>query len=346
MRSKLLIVDDELGPRESLRMILKDKYDLTIVEDGKQALDHVIAEDVDLVLMDIKMPRMTGIEALQAIKAQKNDVEVLILTGYGSLDTAIRAMQHGAYDYVTKPFDKDDILRLVDKGLLRRSGALQLDSHKKIIEELTQDLKKDYVDTLVNLIQRLEVDYAGAIAHGLRVAHLAFHLGLSIGKDTKTLQQLRHAGLLHDMGKALPDLTSLEHHPLLGAMILRDALGQIPMLSWIEQHHEKLNGSGYPLGLKNHQISKEASILIIVNVFDNLIYPPFPGKEAPLAFQEALVKIQQHAGQEYDSELCRHLITIPQLESLWSEHERQIASCDLASRFQLELSQVRKSDGE
>ena len=123
MRKKILIVDDELGPRESLRMILKEKYDLLVAEDGQQALDQVSAQAVDLILMDIKMPRLSGIEALQAIKEGWPDVEVLILTGYGSLDTAIRAMQYGAYDYVTKPFDKDEILRLVEKGLERRQSA-------------------------------------------------------------------------------------------------------------------------------------------------------------------------------------------------------------------------------
>jgi len=120
---KILICDDELGPRESLRMILKDKYDLLFAEDGQQAVDRLSEEAVDLILIDINMPRMSGIEALQRIKEMDPDVEVLVITGYGSVDTAIQAMKYGAYDYITKPYDMNEILRLVGKGLERRQAA-------------------------------------------------------------------------------------------------------------------------------------------------------------------------------------------------------------------------------
>ncbi len=123
MDCKILICDDELGTRESLRMILKDKYQLLFAEDGQQAVDRLSDEDLDLILIDINMPRMSGIEALQRIKEMDSDVEVLVITGFGSLDTAIQAMKYGAYDYITKPFDLEAILRLVEKGLERRRAS-------------------------------------------------------------------------------------------------------------------------------------------------------------------------------------------------------------------------------
>jgi len=122
-KCNLLICDDEFGPRESLRMILKDKYDLLFAENGQQAVNQLMEQPVDLVLMDINMPRMSGIEALQKIKEIDKNVEVLVITGYGSLDTAIQAMKYGAYDYITKPFDLNEILKLVEKGIDRRQAS-------------------------------------------------------------------------------------------------------------------------------------------------------------------------------------------------------------------------------
>ncbi len=123
MSPRILICDDEIGPRESLRMILKDKYELVFAEDGQQAVDLLAEEKVDLILIDINMPRLSGIEALQRIKEIDNEVEVLVITGFGSLDTAIQAMKHGAYDYITKPFDMNAILSLVEKGMARRRAS-------------------------------------------------------------------------------------------------------------------------------------------------------------------------------------------------------------------------------
>ena len=123
MSPRILICDDEIGPRESLRMILKDKYELLFAEDGQQAVDRLAEEKVDLILIDINMPRLSGIEALQRIKEIDDEVQVLVITGFGSLDTAIQAMKYGAYDYITKPFDMNAILRLVEKGLARRRSS-------------------------------------------------------------------------------------------------------------------------------------------------------------------------------------------------------------------------------
>ncbi len=340
MQGRILIVDDELGPRESLRMILKDKYELALAEDGRKALDLVTAEDFDLILMDIKMPRMTGIEALQAIKAVRKDVEVLILTGYGSLDTAIRAMRYGAYDYVAKPFDKDDILRLVEKGLMRRRNALQLAAHGEEIERLTGEVERDYAGTLTRLIEQVDWKDTFTLPHSLRVAHLAFHLGLAAGMEPGVLQDLRHGGLVHDLGKALVDGAPVEHHPALGGRILRGVLGACPLADWVEQHHERSDGSGYPMGLTQNQMPRESALLSLVNAFDRLVYPP-QGESGSL--EQALKSLLDRSGTWFDSSLCRILSDLPQLESLCKEPEPGSERPGLLARFRTELEQVAGS---
>ena len=119
--NKILVIDDEEGPRQSLRMILKDDYEVLTTDDVVKALEMIVKGDIDIVALDIKMPKVNGIELLHNIKKTSPDVEVFLITGFPSVSTAIEAIQYGAYDYVVKPFDRDAVLNVVRKGLNRRS---------------------------------------------------------------------------------------------------------------------------------------------------------------------------------------------------------------------------------
>ena len=122
----ILVVDDEMGPRESLKMILNPYYNVHIAERGGQAIDLLAKHPVDLVTLDLKMPGFTGINVLEKIKQYDPDIEAIIITGYGSLDTAIEGLRLGAFDYISKPFDVNHILALVRRGLERRSAKARL----------------------------------------------------------------------------------------------------------------------------------------------------------------------------------------------------------------------------
>ena len=121
---RILVVDDEQGPREAMRMILKDDYDVYTASEGEDALKKIIEKEIDLVAMDIKMPKVNGLELLQNIKKGNPDVEVFLMTGFPSVATAVEAIQAGAYDYVIKPFDRDAVKAVVRKGVNRRSQNL------------------------------------------------------------------------------------------------------------------------------------------------------------------------------------------------------------------------------
>ncbi|MBU1995836.1 MAG: response regulator [Candidatus Omnitrophica bacterium] len=111
---KILIVDDELGIRESLNLILSDHYDLILTESGTQALEVIDnCVDLGLVLMDIKMPQVNGLEVLATIKEKRPDLKVIIITGYKSIETASEASSLGASGYIVKPFKSDEILEKV-----------------------------------------------------------------------------------------------------------------------------------------------------------------------------------------------------------------------------------------
>jgi two-component system, sensor histidine kinase and response regulator len=122
----ILIVDDEMGPRESLKMILNPYYNVHVAERGGQAVEMLGKYPVDVVTLDLKMPGFTGINVLEKVKRYDPDIEAIIITGYGSLDTAIEGLRLGAFDYISKPFDVNHILSLVRRGLERRSAKAKL----------------------------------------------------------------------------------------------------------------------------------------------------------------------------------------------------------------------------
>jgi putative two-component system response regulator len=122
----ILIVDDELGPRESLRMILKPIYDVHTASNGQEALKFLQKEEIDLVTLDLKMPGLSGLETLKEIKRFKPEVEIIIITGYGTLTNAQEAIRYGAGDFISKPFNVADIIAIISKSFERRSYNLRI----------------------------------------------------------------------------------------------------------------------------------------------------------------------------------------------------------------------------
>jgi two-component system sensor histidine kinase/response regulator len=124
--ANILVVDDELGPRESMRMILSPLYNVYTAESGARALELLGQVQIDLVTLDLKMPGIPGIKVLEKIKERDPDIEAIIVTGYGSMDTAVEGLRLGAFDYISKPYDVNHIVALVKRALERRQAKLKL----------------------------------------------------------------------------------------------------------------------------------------------------------------------------------------------------------------------------
>jgi putative two-component system response regulator len=136
-QGSILIVDDEVGPRESLRMILKPIYQVHTASDGQEALKCIHKEKVDLVTLDLKMPGISGIDVLREIKKLHKDIEVIIITGYGTLTNAQEAIRFGAGDFISKPFNVADIIAIISKSFERRSYNMKI---KGLIQQI-KDLR-------------------------------------------------------------------------------------------------------------------------------------------------------------------------------------------------------------
>ena len=125
-KANILVVDDEIGPRESVRMILSPYYNVYTAEQSVQAMKVLSRTPIDLVTLDLKMPGLTGIKLLEKAKQHDQDIEAIIITGYGSLNTAVEGLRLGAFDYISKPFDVNHILSQVSRALKRRRARLRL----------------------------------------------------------------------------------------------------------------------------------------------------------------------------------------------------------------------------
>lgn len=135
-KGTILIVDDEVGPRESLRMILKPIYEIHTAVDGEEALQFIRNENIDLVTLDLRMPGLSGIEVLREIKKIRPDVEVIVITGYGTLTNAQEAIRFGAGDFISKPFNVADIIAIISKSFERRNYNMKIKSLIQQIKDL------------------------------------------------------------------------------------------------------------------------------------------------------------------------------------------------------------------
>ena len=144
--ASILVIDDEVGPRESLRMVFGENYDCFFAENGEQGLELLDKHPIDVVILDLKMPGLSGIETLELIKAGHPLSEVILLTGYGSLETAQEALRLGIFDYLTKPFDVNDLRDVVKKALERKR---------------TQEAFRHEKDDFEKMINRMQTELTG-----------------------------------------------------------------------------------------------------------------------------------------------------------------------------------------
>lgn len=164
----MLVVDDECGPRESLRLILESRYSVRTAGDGSSALEILSAESVDVVTLDLKMPGEGGIDTFHRIREIDPNIEVIIITGYGSYHSAVRALRLGAFDYIGKPFDAATVLEIVGRAL-RRRVARRTEIPAADLENPVEDLVRE-ADRLERTTQGLPKDDRASLR---RIRYLA-----------------------------------------------------------------------------------------------------------------------------------------------------------------------------
>lgn len=296
-KGTILVADDEEANRELLTALLSEEgYRVLCVEDGERALRVVRDGSVDLALLDVMMPGKTGLAACLAIKsrAETRFMPVVLVTGLTSADDRIQGIMCGADDFLSKPVNKHELLARVH-SLLR-------------LKQFTDELENAET-VLFSLALSIEAKDPYTEGHCDRLSKYCVALGERLGLSQELKVALRRSGIVHDIGKiGVPEqilvkpgpLTQeewliMKQHPLIGERICSPLKSFRLVLPVIRHHHEKLDGSGYPDGIKGDQIPIAARILQITDVYDALTTNR-PYRKA-LSPQEAVAVMRAEAGR-------------------------------------------------
>jgi putative nucleotidyltransferase with HDIG domain len=326
------VVDDERSIRITLRALLQDQgYEVAVAEDADRARELLADGGWDVVLTDIVLPGVSGVELLKSIRAASATVQVIMMTGEPSMETAAEAVRAGANDYLTKPISKSAILRSVTtatrmkrldderKRLLEENRAYQLNLEQLVDERtlkmqvLLQNWKEATEGTILAMAAAVESRDPYTAGHQQRVAQLAKAMARELELPADGIDAVYHAGLVHDLGKISVPAEILSHpgrlsseamslvrmHSRTGHDILAKVKFPWPIARIVLEHHERLDGSGYPQALAAGQICREAHIIAVADVVEAMAshrpYRPALGIEA------ALDEIRKGRGVRYDS---------------------------------------------
>jgi len=321
--ARILVVDDEESNVRALRKLLRAAgYTNTFTTtDPREAYGLYRDHDPDLVLLDLHMPELDGIGVLEQLRAAATPhtyLPVLVLTGDSSQQARRRALAAGAKDFVTKPFEVDEVIlrihNLLETRFLHREITADNHALERRVDERTVELDGAYLDTLERLSLAAEFRDDETGRHTERVGEAAALLGAALGLAEEDLFLIRRAAPLHDVGKiAIPDavlrkpgpLTSdeweiMKGHAAMGAQILSGGRSRVIQLAEeiARFHHEQWDGNGYPEGRSGEEIPLPARLVMVADVFDALTSDRVYRKAWPTA--EVLEYIQEYAGRRFD----------------------------------------------
>lgn len=320
--AKILVVDDEPNICDLLsRWLTSEGYECTTALSGQAALDYLQGDRFHLVVSDIMMPGMSGVDLLTVIKPLFPDVAVIMVTAVDDRNTAILTLELGAYGYIIKPFDRNEILINVANALERRRLNLLGQEYERSLELQVEQRTKQVREREEEIIFRLlsatghRDDETGA--HVRRIGLYACEMAKKLGWKSRDAEQIRLAAPMHDVGKiGIPDnilrkpgrytpeeFEIMKKHTEIGARILDGS--NVPLIQMAKDialcHHERWDGSGYPKGLEKEQIPESARIVAVVDVYDALVHDRI--YRPALTEEEALSLMMVGSGDHFGTEI-------------------------------------------
>jgi putative two-component system response regulator len=314
-QANILIIEDEEGPRESLKLVLSPYYNLFTVDRAEVAHQILKTHPIDLVTLDLKLPDQSGTDLLAQIRKDGQDVDIVIITGYGTLQSAIEAIRHGVAAYILKPFDVSELLATIKKTLERRHRFSSLQGALQAFGNLWAS-GKDVQSALSNVKTLLEAKHPELVQHTGRVHFYASLLIEHLPLAQEEREAIQLGAYLHDIGKigvhthlisghyapTDQDQELLKCHPAIGAQMMSGLPFHPSVEQIIRHHHERVDGSGYPDGLAGEQIPFPARIVGLANLFDHFVTGH--GAQRAMPVPEAREKIRQEAGKSVDPQLA------------------------------------------
>ncbi|CAG35374.1 HD domain-containing phosphohydrolase [Desulfotalea psychrophila] len=336
-KAKVLIADDDAIVRETISEILGVYgYEVELASCGGEAISKV-DDSFDVIVLDINMPDLNGFETMDAIEKLGFNIPILFLTGAGSMDYAVKAINMGAYDFLTKPIKDLDLFniqikRAVEKRayILReqeykksleheiRIKTAQLEKQNKLLTSYNKSIKNATVQLMASLQNAMEEKDYYTAGHTTRVTEYAVMLGLSMGISESDIAILRRAAQFHDIGKLVIDLSCIQKagkltddewalikkHPEVGASIIEPLGFMDKEIAIIRHHHERMDGKGYPAGLRGHEIDELTRILTVVDSYDAMT--SHRNYKENMTREQAVAELERCSGTQFDADIVKY----------------------------------------
>ena len=326
-KARILILEDEKPIREIIaRILAKGGYGSVAASDAAEARAVIQQQSFELVLADINLPGESGLSFARWVQRKYPDTALMMVTGVGDIDIAEDALNQGIYGYITKPFNPTDLL-------IRISGALKRREQEIASRTKSEDMKGEIcrkTEELAQFSTRLKkamdgIIHAMALAiesrdpytagHQQRVGELATAIAAKMGLENERIEALRMAGIVHDLGKisvpaeilskptrlSAPEYELIKTHSETGYKILKEIDFEWPIAEIVYQHHERIDGSGYPLGLKGEGLLLEAKIIAVADVVEAMAsHRPY---RPALGIDMSLAELAKNRGRLYDADV-------------------------------------------
>ncbi|HHT9114415.1 MAG TPA: HD domain-containing phosphohydrolase [Candidatus Wunengus sp. YC65] len=337
----ILIVDDEENILKSLERLLEDEgYKMFFANSGDNGLEIIKREDIQMVISDHRMPGMDGIKFLSEIKKILPDTMRIMLTGYADVDIAVKAINEGeVYRFVTKPWNNNELLSAVKQGIEYYNLQRELDRLNKLIQsqnielkewnlkleqkvaDQTKHIRDLFLDAIKSLAFALEAKDKYTEGHSRRVTEYTTSICEKMSLSKEYIEDIQLGSLLHDIGKigikesvldkkenlSKEEYDHIQTHVLIGERILTPIIKNETAIRVVRYHHEHIDGSGYPDGLKGKIIPLEARIVAVADAYDALLSERPYRKAADQIY--AFKELRKFSGIHFDSGIVEILTT-------------------------------------
>jgi len=336
--SNILIADDEDAIRETLAAFLKKSGYANVFQarNGREALAELEKRPFFFVITDISMPEVGGLKLLAHIRRKHPDTDVAVITGHHELDFAIDALKNGAFDFFKKPFPYEEALNAVKRAaekqyLQRRSLELER------LRERTNAERTHLTEFMLALATIIDLKSSYTREHSDRTSRISVLMCEDIDLSSDEIERIGLGARLHDIGKlgiadcildkpgplTADEYDKMKEHPVLGAELVQPITSLAPVVSMIRWHHENLDGTGYPDGLKGDEIPLDARIVRIADYWDAITSQR--SYRAPMTIDSAISVMEQEVEVgRLDPELTRTLFDLARAGSL--DHARLLVT--------------------
>ncbi|MCK5306390.1 MAG: response regulator [Candidatus Omnitrophica bacterium] len=321
MNERILVVDDELGIRESLQMMLSDEYEVSMADSGDECL-KVLKKDraFSLLILDVRMPGLSGIEVLKRVKKMSPSLSVIILTAVDTHEAVVEALKFGAEDFIAKPVDIYHMREVIKKALSKPKEDKARVKKKPI--SVDEVLNENFMEAIQVLTEIIEAKDPYLKRHSKWTTEYAIAIASKLGLSEEQMDVIRQTCLLHDIGKvgisdvilqkktklAPEQWEALKKHPVIGEKILKNFRLLRIEQKMVRHHHERYDGSGYPDGLRAEEIPLYARILSVADAFESMTAGRVYKK--PLSSKDAIEEIKAGSGTQFDPKIVNVFVAL------------------------------------